>query len=54
MQIDNTVVTDFETTPPPPPPQDPTPNRPKTNPRKRKKDANLPLQNLRSPEEKQA
>ncbi|GAU32452.1 hypothetical protein TSUD_158500 [Trifolium subterraneum] len=56
MQIDNTAVTDLQTTPPPPPPppQDPTPNRPKTNSRKRKKDANSPLQNLRSPEEKLA
>jgi len=48
MQIDTTV----QTTPPPqppPPPQDPTPNRPKSNPRKRKKDVNS-----RSPEEKQA
>ncbi|CAJ2645587.1 unnamed protein product [Trifolium pratense] len=54
MQIDNTVVIDIEATPPPPPPQDPTPNRPKTNPRKRKKDANSQLQKLRSPEEKQA
>ncbi|CAJ2663479.1 unnamed protein product [Trifolium pratense] len=54
MQIDNTVVIDIEATPPPPPPQDPTPNRPKTIPRKRKKDANSQLQKLRSPEEKQA
>jgi chromatin assembly factor 1 subunit A len=48
MQIDTTV----QTTPPPqppPPPQDPTPNRPKSNPRKRKKDVNS-----RTPEEKQA
>jgi chromatin assembly factor 1 subunit A len=54
MQMDNTVIINLETTPPPPPPQDLTPNCPKTNPRKRKKDANSPLQNLRSPEEKQA
>lgn len=48
MQIDITV----QTTPPPPPlppPQDPTPNRPKSNPRKRKKEVNS-----RTPEEKQA
>lgn len=48
MQIDTTV----HTTPPPPPlppPQDPTPNRPKSNPRKRKKEVNS-----RTPEEKQA
>ncbi|XP_004492868.1 chromatin assembly factor 1 subunit FAS1 [Cicer arietinum] len=54
MQMENSVTIDLENTPPPPPLQDPSPNRPKSNPRKRKKELNSVLQNLRSPEEKQS
>ncbi|CAK8542543.1 unnamed protein product [Lathyrus sativus] len=51
MQMENTVVTDLETTPPRPPVQDLGTHRPKTNSRKRKKEVNS---KIRSPEEKQA